>query len=470
MTAQPSPRPPMPEDRWGCSRKCLDHHTHVWGQCELATDPGPSPLLIAETSIAGDGWPSTVIRAATAEELAAHPAVVKLVNPDGEEEFATPDMYRPTASDLALVAFATGGHHGVISAEYIPEPYEGDEFDTQLAHDTMRGLLDGIHALKKALTPPAAPDDQVRNWSLYTGDEYGGIYCGDPECGCDAVRAGALGGVQVATPSDPPHSLRRDRKLHMAAARAELVVEYPGQDCSSSLVAARANDPGFRAAVDEAVRLTEQRVRAEIGADPETCPVDHTCDDEGSCGCWCELHDCPIADCPTYQLVTAWLNRAAADLAAMTARAESAEARAGWVDVSQLADAGTREQCCNCGHERFTPTGPLAPLATEIMANIRQVLGHLRQEDEAYQVNLRTLANDHVTAEAVAAYAIETTLKRFTAPDYSMRPEELALAVVDALRATGHLDRDARAECADGEAADAQRDAERTGAPSASAD
>jgi hypothetical protein len=60
--------------------------------------------------------------------------------------------------------------------------------------------------------------------------------------------------------------------------------------------------------------------------------------------------------------------------------------------------------------------GPPPPSATEIMANIRQVLGHLRQEDEAYQVNLRTLANDHVTAEAVAAYAIETTLKRFTAP------------------------------------------------------
>jgi hypothetical protein len=93
----------------------------------------------------------------------------------------------------------------------------------------------------------------------------------DSRCACPGCTAPTVQLVRMpAQPSpDLPDSLRRDRTLHMAAARAELVVEYPGQDCSSSLVAARAHDPGFRAAVDEAVRLTEQRVRAEIAAAAE---------------------------------------------------------------------------------------------------------------------------------------------------------------------------------------------------------
>jgi hypothetical protein len=166
--------------------------------------------------------------------------------PDDDEEFATPDVGYPTASDLALVAFATGSHHGAISVEYVPVPDEGDD------------LYRAVAAVYATIRYP------------------------------------------INTAEDPARALELAERW---AARTDV-----------------------RAAIDEAVRLTEQRVRAEIGADPETCPVDHTCDEEGPCGCWCELHDCPIADCPTYQLVTAWLDRAAADLAAMTARAEAAEA------------------------------------------------------------------------------------------------------------------------------------------------
>jgi hypothetical protein len=44
--------------------------------------------------------------------------------------------------------------------------------------------------------------------------------------------------------------------------------------------------------------------------DPETCPVDHTCDEDEVCGCWCEVHDCRIAECPTFKLVDSWLSDA----------------------------------------------------------------------------------------------------------------------------------------------------------------
>jgi len=54
------------------------------------------------------------------------------------------------------------------------------------------------------------------------------------------------------------------------------------------------------------------RVLAEV-AEPEPCPLDHSCDEDEPCGCWCHLHDCAIAECPTLQRVNDWLKSARAD-------------------------------------------------------------------------------------------------------------------------------------------------------------
>jgi hypothetical protein len=92
------------------------------------------------------------------------------------------------------------------------------EFDTQLAHDTMRGLLDGIHALREALTPPAAPDDEVRAWRLYSGWEYGGVYCAQVDCGCAAEGSEILRGDDAAHEADEDAPTFTLNDLHKAVA------------------------------------------------------------------------------------------------------------------------------------------------------------------------------------------------------------------------------------------------------------
>lgn len=49
------------------------------------------------------------------------------------------------------------------------------------------------------------------------------------------------------------------------------------------------------------------------------CPVDHQCEGEQSCGCWCDLHDVPIAECPTFRLVDSWTEQLRAERDALTA-------------------------------------------------------------------------------------------------------------------------------------------------------
>lgn len=62
-------RPPMPEDRWGCSRDCIDEHDYVWGRCEHATPPPPRlGLMVSETFTAADGCLSVRLRHLTVEE------------------------------------------------------------------------------------------------------------------------------------------------------------------------------------------------------------------------------------------------------------------------------------------------------------------------------------------------------------------------------------------------------------------
>ena len=51
-----------------------------------------------------------------------------------------------------------------------------------------------------------------------------------------------------------------------------------------------------------------ERLTKRVAEEPIPCPVDHGCDVDESCSCWCDLHDCPIDECPTYRLVTSWLD------------------------------------------------------------------------------------------------------------------------------------------------------------------
>lgn len=61
---------------------------------------------------------------------------------------------------------------------------------------------------------------------------------------------------------------------------------------------------------------------------PQECQLDHSCQDDEMCSCWCELHDCPIANCPSYKLVTAWLAQARAEGVAAGRAQAAADIRA----------------------------------------------------------------------------------------------------------------------------------------------
>jgi hypothetical protein len=49
-----------------------------------------------------------------------------------------------------------------------------------------RAMFEAIAALREWVTPPPAPDDEVRTWPLFSGWDYGGVYCAKDGCGCAA--------------------------------------------------------------------------------------------------------------------------------------------------------------------------------------------------------------------------------------------------------------------------------------------
>lgn len=53
--------------------------------------------------------------------------------------------------------------------------------------------------------------------------------------------------------------------------------------------------------------LPEHRRKVLAADQPEPCPLDHSCDEGDSCGCWCPLHDCAITECPTFRTVERWI-------------------------------------------------------------------------------------------------------------------------------------------------------------------
>jgi hypothetical protein len=160
--------------------------------------------------------------------------------------------------------------------------------------------------------------------------------------------------------------------------------DSPGRDWPAELAAMMAERDQalgrvteLEAVLRESVRATEERMRAELAADPETCPVDHRCDEEEPCGCWCEVHDCPIGDCPTFRMVDAALTQLTAERDAALARAQAAEAAlelaevdrdslaaltphpCGMPDLYDVTETGqpTELRCATCGTHVVQPQG-----------------------------------------------------------------------------------------------------------------
>lgn len=86
----------------------------------------------------------------------------------------------------------------------------------------VRDLLDAIRRLVDAMRPPEVPDRQVREWRLYTGWEYGGVYCAEDDCGCLAEASEIIPGGWPADTEDESVAADEGRftiaQLHEAVA------------------------------------------------------------------------------------------------------------------------------------------------------------------------------------------------------------------------------------------------------------
>lgn len=62
----------------------------------------------------------------------------------------------------------------------------------QELHQLALDVYQSVAQLRDRVIGPPAPDEEIRKWPLWA-DEYGGIYCGDPECPLMAERSLVLG-------------------------------------------------------------------------------------------------------------------------------------------------------------------------------------------------------------------------------------------------------------------------------------
>lgn len=181
----------------------------------------------------------------------------------------------------------------------------------------------------------------------------------------------------TAQPSpDLPDSLQRQTKpagedVYQAAAEAYCgPVENWLRPARDRGVEHHRDNPAFRAAVDEAVRLTEQRVRAEMAAEIEAARREGADERDAY---WRATRERDAAEFvavwDSVATIEAERDQARADLAAMTARAESAEAMydQARADVDRLAG-----HCADLAHnnevqgteiERLRGTGDIADAA-----------------------------------------------------------------------------------------------------------
>lgn len=66
-----------------------------------------------------------------------------------------------------------------------------DEAVKERLLETSREMLKVIRELREAMTEPPAPDDEIKNWPLWAGDNdyVGGVWCGDESCPLDAENS-----------------------------------------------------------------------------------------------------------------------------------------------------------------------------------------------------------------------------------------------------------------------------------------
>lgn len=57
----------------------------------------------------------------------------------------------------------------------------------------------------------ATADDRVREWRLYSGEEYGGVYCAQPGCGCDGHSSEIIPGGEPADTDEQDATLTEGR-------------------------------------------------------------------------------------------------------------------------------------------------------------------------------------------------------------------------------------------------------------------
>ena len=86
--------------------------------------------------------------------------------------------------------------------------------DPETGNRLIRELLDAIHAVREHITPPPAPDDQVKAWRLFTGVEFGGVYCAEPDCGCEAEGSEIMPGGWPGQHEDDTAGLLTVAELH----------------------------------------------------------------------------------------------------------------------------------------------------------------------------------------------------------------------------------------------------------------
>jgi hypothetical protein len=101
--------------------------------------------------------------------------------------------------------------------------------EPQVPEQISRALLDAVKEFRAFMAGPVAPDAEVRAWKLYSGMEYGGVYCAQDGCGCEAegseIIHGAWGdepeGEEPTFTLDELHEAIAEHIAHRAEMRAE---------------------------------------------------------------------------------------------------------------------------------------------------------------------------------------------------------------------------------------------------------
>lgn len=81
-----------------------------------------------------------------------------------------------------------------------------------------RSLLDAVADIRRWLAGPPAPDEQVRSWRLFSGQEYGGVYCAQPDCGCEGHNSELIAGAWPAEDANDEADTFTIDDLHAATA------------------------------------------------------------------------------------------------------------------------------------------------------------------------------------------------------------------------------------------------------------